>query len=160
MPATLRSNKPRTSTAKSTYASVEKILGTRLGVNDQIQLHQHILRGLPQQSIVKLIETLLTINREAGLRATGMSRSTWHRIKASPETKAVLDPDRSSRVWNLAEVLATAQDLLGSKDEAERWLASPAIGLNSHKPIELMKSPQGAELVKTLLMRMAHGIYA
>jgi uncharacterized protein (DUF2384 family) len=34
------------------------------------------------------------------------------------------------------------------------------MGLDSRKPIDLMASQQGAELVKTLLARMAHGVYA
>ena len=46
-----------------------------------------------------------------------------------------------------------------SRDDAERWLDSPAIGLNSRRPIELMASPQGAELVRTLLDQMAYGVY-
>jgi putative toxin-antitoxin system antitoxin component (TIGR02293 family) len=160
MPAALQSNKSRASVATSAYAGVEKILGTHLGVDGPIQLHEHIVRGLPQQSMVQLIDRLIIIDCDSGLRAVGTSRSTWHRIKASRTPKATLDSDRSSRVWNLAEVLATAEELLGSKEEAERWLSSPAIGLDSHKPIDLMASPQGAELVKTLLARMAHGVYA
>lgn len=68
--------------------------------------------------------------------------------------------DQSARVWNLAEVLAKADEVLGSREDAEHWLAAPAIGLDARRPIDLMDTPQGAELVKTLLDRMAHGVYA
>ena len=58
------------------------------------------------------------------------------------------------------EVLSKAEDVLGSRADAEQWLAARAIGLNSRRPIELLATPQGAELVKTLLDQMAHGVYA
>jgi hypothetical protein len=79
MPAALQSNKSRASVATSAYAGVEKILGTHLGVDGPIQLHEHIVRGLPQQSMVQLIDRLIIIDCDSGLRAVGTSRSTWHR---------------------------------------------------------------------------------
>jgi putative toxin-antitoxin system antitoxin component (TIGR02293 family) len=57
-------------------------------------------------------------------------------------------------------VLTKATEVLGGKEEAEQWLAAPAIGLDSRRPIDLMATPQGAEMVKTLLDQMAYGVYA
>ena len=60
----------------------------------------------------------------------------------------------------LAEVLAKATSILGSKEEAEHWLERPAIGLNQHRPIDLLATPAGVELVEDFLVRLEHGVYA
>lgn len=58
-----------------------------------------------------------------------------------------------------AEILAKATELFGSRQEAEHWLDRPAIGLNRHRPIDLLATPAGAELVKTFLSQIEFGVY-
>lgn len=60
----------------------------------------------------------------------------------------------------MAEILAKAEQVLGTREEAEQWLSRPALGLDSRRPIDLMATAQGAELVKTLLEQMEYGVYA
>ena len=57
-------------------------------------------------------------------------------------------------------VTRQAIDVLGSQEAAERWLSTPATGLDQRKPIDLLQSSEGTELVKTLLTRMDFGVYA
>ncbi len=90
-----------------------------------------------------------------------ISSRTWHRIKADKaDLGKFLDVDQSARLWNMAEILAKAEEVLGTREEAEQWLSRPAMGLDSRRPIDLMASPQGADLVKTLLDQMDYGVYA
>ena len=51
-------------------------------------------------------------------------------------------------------------DVLSSQEAAERWLSTPALGIDGRKPIDLLQSTEGTELVKTLLTRMDYGVYA
>ena len=60
---------------------------------------------------------------------------------------------------NFVEILAKATELFGSRQEAEHWLERPAIGLNRHRPIDLLAIPAGAELVKTFLSQIEFGVY-
>ena len=145
----------------SSYERVVRLLGTTsLHIENPIELHERIARGLPRRTMVYLIESLTFLTLAESFRALNVSSRTWHRIKAAKKHAGPLDADQSARVWNLAEVLSKAEDVLGSREDAEQWLAAPAIGLNSRRPIELLATPQGAELVKTLLDQMAHGVYA
>lgn len=57
-------------------------------------------------------------------------------------------------------VIARATDVLGSCEEAARWLSSPAIGLDRQRPIDLLHSTDGIDAVMVLLVRMDCGIYA
>ena len=55
---------------------------------------------------------------------------------------------------------AKASDIFGSQEEAERWLDSPAIGLNQHRPIDLLATPAGLEIVEDYLTRIEYGVYS
>ena len=57
------------------------------------------------------------------------------------------------------DILEKAIDVLGSKEEAERWMDRPAIGLDNRKPIDLLASAAGAEEVKNYLIRLEHGVH-
>lgn len=147
-------------TQPTLFARVEHVLGAQpLHIANQIDLHERIAEGLPRQTMVHLVEGLQLLRTDEGLKALNVSARTWHRIKAEQQG-AALDANQSARVWSLAEVLAKAEEVLGDREDAERWMATPAIGLNSRRPIDLMATPPGAELVKTLLDQMAHGVYA
>jgi len=70
-----------------------------------------------------------------------------------------LNPDIDGSTWKFADILAKATALFGSQQEAEQWLERPAIGLNRHKPIDLLATPDGAELVETFLSQTEFGVY-
>jgi putative toxin-antitoxin system antitoxin component (TIGR02293 family) len=143
------------------YARIERLLGRKSSpIEDSIELHERIAEGLPQQMMIRLIESLTTLKIAELYPALNVSSRTWHRIKARKERGAPLDADQSARLWNLAEVLTKAEEVMGSREDAEQWMATGAIGLNSRRPIDLLATPQGAELVRTLLDRMAYGVYA
>jgi len=66
-------------------------------------------------------------------------------------------PDSGSPITAIEELAAT---VFGSRCVAEKWLSEPAIGLEGRKrPIELLDSNEGREVVWTYLLRMYHGVY-
>jgi putative toxin-antitoxin system antitoxin component (TIGR02293 family) len=56
-------------------------------------------------------------------------------------------------------ILAKATEMFGSQQEAEQWLERPAIGLNRRRPIDLLATPAGVELVEDFLKRLEYGVY-
>ena len=60
----------------------------------------------------------------------------------------------------LAEILAKATAVLGSQQEAERWLEQPAVGLDQRRPIDLLVTPAGTKIVEDFLTRVEFGVYA
>jgi putative toxin-antitoxin system antitoxin component (TIGR02293 family) len=86
-----------------------------------------------------------------------MSLRTYQRRKdalAKP-----LSQEQSGRTWKFAEILSKATDVFGSQQEAEQWLERPAIGLDQRRPIDLLATPAGVELVEEYLERMVYGVY-
>lgn len=58
-----------------------------------------------------------------------------------------------------AAILIKAVEVLGSKQDAELWLRSSAIGLDGQRPIDMLKSPDGKRLVEEFLFRLEYGVY-
>lgn len=86
-----------------------------------------------------------------------MSLRTWQRRRRRNKP---LSQEQSGRAWKFAEILAKATDIFGSQAEAEQWLERPAVGLDQRRPIDLLGTPPGVELVEDHLDRLEYGIYA
>jgi putative toxin-antitoxin system antitoxin component (TIGR02293 family) len=124
-----------------------------------LDVHEMILKGLPGRGLKALIEGLVSLDRTESLeKAVGISLRTFQRVKETPERP--LSPEQSGRTWKFAEILAQASTVLGSREEAERWLERPAIGLNQQRPIDLLATPAGVRLVEEFLSRIEYGVYA
>ncbi len=57
------------------------------------------------------------------------------------------------------EVLRQAEEVFGGREAADKWLNKPALGLEGRRPIDLLSSPEGCELVYTFLVRIEYGVY-
>ena len=127
-------------------------------LDNLLEAHEAIRRGLPVHSVEHLIETLPALPIDQALEAAlGMSARTLQRKRAA-RTKS-LNPEQSGRVWKFAEVLAKARDVFGSSEQAATWLSCPATGLNQQRPIDLLATLAGAELVQQFLGRLEYGVY-
>jgi putative toxin-antitoxin system antitoxin component (TIGR02293 family) len=122
-----------------------------------LQTHDLVTEGLPVLTARDLMASFRIIDRGAVLRAVGISERTLQRGQTGNK---LLDSNASDRSLRLAAITEQAIDTLGSQEAAELWLSKPAMGLEQRKPIDLLQSSEGAELVKTLLTRMDYGVYA
>jgi putative toxin-antitoxin system antitoxin component (TIGR02293 family) len=128
-------------------------------VKSSLDAHEVILRGIPSRALMHLFDQLVVLRATDSLeRAVGMSMRTFQRRKEA--TSKPLSQEQSGRAWKFAEILAKATDVLGSQEEAEKWLDRPAIGLNQRRQIDLLATPAGVELVEDHLTRLAYGVYA
>jgi putative toxin-antitoxin system antitoxin component (TIGR02293 family) len=124
-----------------------------------MQLHMVLRRGLPNKAAVHLVDGLVLLDHEEVVTlAIGLSPRTYLRYKS--DKKGHLDAEHSSRAWKFAEVLTKATSVFGSKEEAERWLARPATGLDRQRPIDLLETQTGTELVEEFLERIDYGAYS
>lgn len=123
-----------------------------------LDAHEMLLQGLPERALTHLIGNLVVLRRAASLQnAVGMSLRTFQRRKSAPAKP--LNSEQSGRTWKFAEILARATSVLGSQEEAEHWLERPALGLDGRRPIDLLATPAGVELVEDFLKRLEYGVY-
>jgi putative toxin-antitoxin system antitoxin component (TIGR02293 family) len=57
-------------------------------------------------------------------------------------------------------IAAKAAEVFGSMEAAEIWMSKPAMGLDGHRPIDLLQTAQGAEIVNDFLTRLEYGVYS
>ncbi|KQU86239.1 antitoxin [Mesorhizobium sp. Root102] len=128
-------------------------------VTSALDAHELLLHGLPTSALDYLVGRLVFIHKAESLeKAVGMSVRTYQRRKDTPSKP--LSQEQSGRTWKFAEILAKATDVLGAQAEAEQWLERPAIGLDQRRPIDLLATPAGVELVEDYLERLEYGVYA
>lgn len=134
----------------------ERVFRRRL--RTPLDAHEQLLRGLPGRSLGYFLDNLRVLRWEGSVeKAIGMSLRTFQRRKdggAKP-----LSNEQSGRTWKFAEILAKATSIFGSQEEAEQWLARPAMGLDGHRPLDLLATPAGVELVEDFLERLEYGVY-
>ncbi len=59
----------------------------------------------------------------------------------------------------LIEIAAIAEKVLGTRELAESWISQPALALNGKRPMDLLTTTPGIEVVKALLTRLEFGVY-
>jgi putative toxin-antitoxin system antitoxin component (TIGR02293 family) len=139
----------------STLLGGRRVLGSM--VISELDAHEMLRRGLPRAALIKLVDNLHVIQVDEASEALGMSVRTLQRHKNTPVVR--LDVQQSGRTWKFAEILAKATHVLGSQDEAEQWLRRPAIGLDQQRPIDLLTTPAGVQLVEDYLGRLEYDGY-
>jgi putative toxin-antitoxin system antitoxin component (TIGR02293 family) len=124
-----------------------------------LEAHEHIQRGFPTQSLIEFVSHFPLIARgDALVKVLGMNVRTFdRRKKASADER--LSPEQSGRLYKAAEIMAKAIDVFGSSVAAEDFLQKPAMALDRHRPIDLLSTPVGAELVEGHLLRLDYGVY-
>jgi putative toxin-antitoxin system antitoxin component (TIGR02293 family) len=139
----------------------ELLGGTRVlrhEVNTPLDAHEMLIEGLPGDALKHLLDNLQILKKTGPLeRAVGMSLRTFQRRRIAPGKP--LNQEQSGRTWKFAEILAKATFVLGSQDDAEQWLEDPAVGLDQRRPIDLLVTPAGVELVEAFLERLEYGVY-
>jgi len=126
-------------------------------VHDGLDAHQVIAAGLPGKALTYLEGQLTVLDAIAFEKAIGMSVRTLQRRRADPGQP--LSVEQGGRVWKFAEILAKATEVMGSQRDAEEWLSEPAMGLNGNRPLDLLVTSAGAELVERLLGQIEYGVY-
>jgi putative toxin-antitoxin system antitoxin component (TIGR02293 family) len=141
-------------------AAVEIVGGKRLFKSppqSRAEIHRALVEGVPYAMLVNLVAQLGALSSDDVAAAVGISGRTLRRHQEQPER--TMPPDLASRTWQFAEILAQASAVFGGPAAAEAWMAAPATGLDGARPIELLRTLQGAELVTEFLGRLEHGVY-
>ncbi len=132
---------------------VEKLLKHRVG--SAVAVHETLHAGLPSRALFNAMPH--EIPQALLLPVFGISLRTLMRLKAQPHK--LLDAEQSGRVWQFAELFAKAEDVFQSRPRAAQWLLDPAMALEHRRPIDLLTTPVGAQLVDDVLDRLRYGVY-
>ena len=140
----------------SRYLGGKKFWHRRLASRSDV--HSAILSGVAYGSLIFLVNQVKGLEEGDLAKVLGISTRTLRRQSETPDKP--MPTDLASKAWLFAETLAKATEIFGGKDEAERWLSRPAMGLDGQRPIDMLQTVQGAELVNDFLTRLEYGVYS
>jgi putative toxin-antitoxin system antitoxin component (TIGR02293 family) len=133
---------------------VRALGGTRLvPARSPGQLRALVRAGLPYAALSAVITGF-----RLGAAETGTALRIPERTLARRRKEKRLSAEESDRLVRLARIAALAEETLGGRDRAARWLTAENRALGGRTPISELDTDLGAEEVEAALQRLAHGI--
>lgn len=118
------------------------------------EIHTRLSKGLPYSSFEDLAETLPLTNKEWSA-VLGVSDRTLQRwFNDHPRIDGLI----AERMFEIARVTVIALDVFHSGKVFADWLRTPHPDFDGDTPLSILHSHTGIELVKSLLLRLMHGV--
>jgi len=135
------------------YAALAEVIGIHEPQDDSelIEISRH---GLPGEVAEILADRLgISIGELCGLLHVSPKTITRYRGK-------VLGPNLSDRILTVAKVYARCKELFNTDENCITWLKSPILALGDARPIDLLDTGTGVNMVMTVLGRIEYGVYS
>jgi putative toxin-antitoxin system antitoxin component (TIGR02293 family) len=128
----------------------EQILGHALSSDGDMR--EAIREGFPPAVVGELVRASgLTLKELAS--ALDLSARSLQRRRRSGR----LAPQESDRLYRFARIVAIANEYLGDRERAIRWLKRPNRALGGLAPVAALDTELGARQVENILGRVAYG---
>ena len=106
-------------------------------------------------TVIDRIASYLDISVNELMTYLRISRSTWHRRKKAGK----LDFNLSDKVLQFSKLIEYAESVFGDKDKVRLWFKMPSVVFENRRPVELVGSLSGMNLINDELIRIEHGVY-
>lgn len=127
----------------------------RSDVDTAEKLRVQLRKGLPFASLQSLGETY-----QIDLKSMAAILAIPERTFARRKQEKRLRSDESERLLRVARIAALAEETLGGREQAIRWLRRPNRALGNAIPLHHLDTELGAREVEDVLGRIAHGVYS
>ncbi|MFB1490730.1 MULTISPECIES: antitoxin Xre/MbcA/ParS toxin-binding domain-containing protein [unclassified Thiocapsa] len=114
-----------------------------------------VRRGLPVTGVGRL-QKKLRVRESDLLSLIGMSTQTFKHRKQEHEHLNAIESDR---LYRLAKIEARAVEVFEDEEIAANWLKAPNRALGE-KPISLLDTEAGTDMVERVLTRIEYGVYS
>jgi len=138
--------------------TIEKIFqdeGIENPFQNRLELIKLVRRGISKKSILKLSE-LLSLSVKDFAKLLPVTERTIQRYHVNKRFKS----DISEHIILIAEVIVKGLEVFPNQERLKNWLNAPNKSLDNTKPIELLDTSFGAQLVIDELGRMEYGVYS
>ena len=137
----------------------ERELGRK--IQKSIDFDLLIRKGMPQAALYH-VKKKFDISDETLASIIGVSLRTVARRRAVSQKRnkpaARLSPVESDRLYRFARILALAEDVFESREDAIEWLNAEQYGLGGAVPIKMLQTDAGTRIVEELLLRIEYGV--
>ena len=114
-----------------------------------------VRRGLPAMAIEALARTVQLTQAELGATLAIPERTLLRRKK-----EGTLSTEESAKLVRVARVMHRAIEVFEDRAAALDWLKEPNHALDHARPLSLLDTDLGAEMVLDTLGRIEHGVFA
>ena len=87
----------------------------------------------------------------------GLSDRHWRRVS---KTDGVLGPIESDRLIRVQKILEHVSAVFDDEDAARQWLSAPVAALDGRTPLSMLDTDDGIDGVRTILVRIEHGVFS
>jgi putative toxin-antitoxin system antitoxin component (TIGR02293 family) len=120
------------------------------------EMQLRIEKGLPYSVFEELSQTLPLTNKEWSAILALSDRTLQRWFNDQPR----IDGLTAERLFEIARLTAVALDVFTTGSDVVEWLRTPHPDFDNEAPIRLLKTQAGIDLVKSLLLRIMHGVVA
>jgi len=142
-----------TALRKDTMKRVKERGVVMLAAEPPLRRIDRVRAGLPAQ-VLDETATVLGIAKSALMKAAGIAQST---AGAQRRSGKPLSPEDSEKIMRVLRVTRRAEEVFGDKREGRAWLTGEAPALGGRRPLDLLDTHDGYELVMDELERIVFG---
>ena len=136
---------------------IEELLGGAAVVGHSVKtgmdLYELSRIGLPKKSL-----TSLARNLNLSMRSMSALLNITERTIQRKDDLELLDVSTSEQLLQIAEVYSRGAEVFGSSRNFHDWMGSENKALGNKKPLELLPSRYGAQMILDTLGRIENGI--
>lgn len=140
-------------------ATVEDLLGGPKAIGSSIRSEMDYYtisrKGIKKRALVNL-----ALNLGMSLRAIAALLNVTERTLQRKADSDLLDGTTSEQVLQIAEVFSRGGEIFGSQGDFREWIGTENKALGGKKPMELLSSRFGAQMVLDVLGRIEHGVFS
>lgn len=125
-------------------------------LSDKLLLSKAVRQGIPF-ALFELIQSIAPFSEEEWAKLLGISLKSLQRYKQDETPFKLL---QSEKIMEMAGITHNGVEVFQDLDRFSQWLRTPNFALGKTEPQELLQDAFGAELVRTELIRIKHGIFA
>ncbi len=128
----------------------------QVGSKNQYNLVNQAQNGVP----VSAFFDLLNISGLTKKELAGLLNVSFKTIQRYQKERKKLNALNSEQLLKMISLYQKAEEVFGALESFNRWLRKPAPGLGNQKPLSLMQTSGGIDLIREELIRIEFGTLA
>ncbi len=124
-------------------------------IHSEMDLFELGQTGIPKKAVVSLSQ-----NINMSLRSLSKVLHVAERTLQRKKDLDLLNENISEHVLQIAEVYSQGKEVFGDMESFQAWGNTDNLALGNKKPVELLASRYGAQMVLDELGRIEHGVFS
>lgn len=146
------SPKPPRSTRISKFSPTWVVTNAKNSPDHKLEIIDRIRSGVKKADWKQLIKTIGATEKEfENILPASIS---------SMQKKTVYSKQTSERIYEVARLFGLGYEVFDTKDDFKNWLITESAALGRKKPIELLDSSLGFEMVENEIIRIQYNVYS